>query len=162
MRQAGSTSSRRAHTSSLSMFNSCRHLCRRITGLLPQSRVEFVRSTAKTARGRGDLQLKCAFVGGLLSRPLWGSSLSKLPKFSCEGPGSCWPRTLGCPRMAEVAMGGRTTNQQKFFQWSGPQVLVVTEVLDTGIQRGPQLLACPNPCCDLHNLHILKSCIVYF
>ena len=35
-------------------------------------------------------------------------------------------------------------------------------VLDTGIQRGPEPLACPNPCCDLHNLHILKSCIVYF
>ena len=57
--------------------------------------------------------------------------------------------------------GGRT-NQQKFVQWSGPQVLVVMGVLDTGIQRGPQSLACPNPCCDLHNLHILKSCIVYF
>ena len=39
-------------------------------------------------------------------------------------------------------------------------ILVTAVIIITiDMQRGPQQLACPNPCCDLR---ILKSCIVYF
>ena len=93
------------------------------------------------------------------SRPLWGSSLSKLPNFSLRGArhllaSHAWLSKDGRSRHGGVELSNRNSSSRVARS--------VMEVLDTGIQRGPQSLACPNPCCDLHNLHILKSCIVYF
>ena len=91
-----------------------------------------------------------------------GQQLVQAPELQlARGPALAGFASLFVQGWQKSPWGGRA-KQQKFVQWSGPQGLVVMEVLDTGILRGPQLLACPNPCCDLHNLHILKSCIVYF
>ena len=82
-----------------------------------------------------------------------GQQLVQAPELQlARGPALAGFARLVVQGWQKSPWGGGRAKQQKFVQWSGPQVLVVLEVLDTGIQRGPQSLACPNPCCDLHNL----------
>ena len=78
-----------------------------------------------------------------------GQQLVQAPELQlARGPALAGFASLFVQGWQKSPWGGRA-KQQKFVQWSGSQVLVVMEVLDTGIQRGPEPLACPNPCCDL-------------